>query len=120
MKLAAAVLSTLLLVPSAFGQITIGQAAYTSAAFCATKEAAVAIAKVDSEKGSDIAFELFKSNPNCGLGTAVLTVKSVVLSLPIKRGGKVSVLEVQVELGDGSKQTLFVLTDGEVQGLTNI
>lgn len=119
MKLTAAVLSTLLFVPSVFGQISIGQTAYSTAAFCLTKEDAVVIAKADSEKGVDDALKLFNANPNCGLGSAVITVKSVVLSLPTQRGKKVSVLEVQVELGDGSKQTLFVLTDGEVHGVTN-
>lgn len=118
--LIAAVLSALLFVPSVFGQPSVGQTAYSTAAFCMTKEDAVAIAKVDSEDGAEVAIKRFAANPNCGIGSAVMTIKSVVLSLPTKRGKRVSVLEVQVKLSDGSKQTLFALTDGEVRGVTNI
>lgn len=100
--------------------VTLGVATGAHAPFCLNQADMVEVAKADMAGGPADAKILLQTKPECGIGEAFVTPKRVVFSGPTKRGATVRVLEVQVDLGDGSKLTLYMLTDVEIEGLTGV
>ncbi len=120
MKLLTAVLSTLLLVSSAQAQVAIGAKGFARVPMCEKEKDMVAVAKADSAGGPEKAMELLQTlAPDCGIGVAEMLILRRVAHFPLARGGNVSVLEVEVELSDGTKQKVYIITDGAVTGIVN-
>ena len=111
------VLAMLFLPVLAFAQIVMGTSQGVRAPFCLTAEAAVMVAKADSEGGPAAAMTVLKASGQCGFAEGVVTPKSVLFSAKTERGATVRVLEVVVDLGDGRHATAFMLSDTEVVGL---
>lgn len=101
-------------------QVTVemGKLQHVHAPMCLTREDMEEVARADSTGGIPAALTLLKAKENCGLGEAMALVKSVTLSLPTERGKTVRVLEIQVDMADGSKVIIYMLSDVEVVGLT--
>lgn len=104
-------------VACAYGQeISLKKSIIAQAPVCKTQAAAERVAKRDQAEGVEAAVKQIIADPECGIGSFEFTPMKVVSRWKTARGATVLVVEVLVEMQDGSKQKFYVLTDWTVAG----
>ena len=99
-------------------QLRMGVEMGVVAPICMTRESAVEIASTDVEKGLPAAIAVFNAKDDCNRMPVRMRAVRIVLEAPTKADPMriVRVVEVQARAPDASMVTVYLLTDGPVQG----
>ena len=97
-------------------ELVLGKEQGVRAAFCMVQADAEAIAQADHDGGIPQARAAMAAR-DCAAGAAYVYAKRITYSAKTDRGSTVRVIEVEMELDDDSKQTLFMVVDVEIAGL---
>jgi hypothetical protein len=121
MKLA--FITALLLVASSaqgFVRVPMNKKQAMFAPICIDKADAIRVADADKQSGPPGAQKAFAEGKSCGIAEVLIELQRIVHTVKTPDGRTTRVIEAQVDLEDGTRVTVFMLTDGYIEGAHEI
>lgn len=99
--------------------VEIGRKSTMHTFMCITAEEAVSVAKADqaSNGDSDAIQAAIAQTKQCGVATVFVLVKALHSSYPLADGTTTYVLELEGEMGDGTKRSVWALSTEAPKGV---